>query len=355
MSADALTAEQLDHYYEMMPALAAAHASDGIFTPLATNPALYRAQLPENGWIEAHPDAANKRPVPPAQLADFGKFLVSNVPEMISELHSLAAPLLRRLVDLRYNEGKNVLWVGNHPEFDSIIYPIACAGLAGREISPAIDVPSRRITVMAKPLAWYDAVLEPAVEVVRNISNVALTAPGTESGSAVDRAVRDYINAQSVPMINDRLDEGMQEVALAFSGSTDKLIGKKIGLQRRLQYPASKRTYEEFLLREDVVVVPFATHRPADGTKRMVMSIGSPRQMQSIDDCDQLGEDIAHLSYRASGIITVQTKSKEHYRQQVADEGLGETVRELFAQARNYAKPFEDRNGGKPIIVGQAA
>ncbi len=351
MSAAEITPELLEHHYQIMPQLAGAHTGEGIFRLLETLPGEFPGQSPEDGFIPAFGDAIIDRELPPDVLIAFGSVLVSNTAEIITELQETADPLIQEIEALRFDEGKNVLWVGNHPEVDSIMFPMATMGLAMRQRSLALDRPTERLTVMAKPLAWYGVGTDPVVNIVRNISNVVLTAPGTESGVKIDPDLRAYINDHAVPHITERLDRGMQEMALSFSGSTDRLL-EVAGRQCRIQYTASDRT-ADFLLRDDVVVIPFATHRPDDKSGRMFMAIGAPRPMDGREDCVQLGKDIAHLSYRASGIPTVQTRSRKHYRELLHGKSYAQLTHELRELVHMYQAPYEDGNGDVLYLIGR--
>lgn len=306
------TPEQIEHYYEVMPDLAAAHATEGPFSLLDTDPLAFPAQEPINNHLEAERLHRARKSL--SELAIMASFLVPNIESLIEEATETLQPLIDDVSAQKFEDGKNVLFVGNHPSVDSIIHPELVIASAARNVCLANDDPQKRSIIVAKQLAWYGYAGVPGLELVRHFSKIAMTAPGTIGGKRLDAEVREYINADSIGHLEEDLAAGEQEVTFAFGGQTDRILNKPFGgskKQFRVQYSASPGT-KDLLSRPDVVVVPFATYQDPK-TKHMKIALAEPRPVADTDEAEDVGYEIAALAERISGIRTVQVPNKSEF------------------------------------------
>lgn len=349
----AFTPEQIEHYYEVMPDLAAAHATEGPFSLLETNPAEFPAQDPANNYLEAERLHRARKSL--SELALMASFLVPNTEPLIEEATETLEPLIDEISTQKFDHGKNVLFVGNHPSVDSIIHPELIVASAARHLCRANDDPQKRTIIVAKQLAWYGYAGVPGLELVRHFSKIAMTAPGTIGGKKLDAAVREYINADSVGNLEEDLATGEQEVTFAFGGQTDRVLNKPFGgrkKQFRLQYSASPGT-KELLARPDVVVVPFATYQDPV-SKHMKIALAEPRPVVDTDEAEDVGYEIAALAERISGMRTVQVPNKLEFAHMVEAKDFN-AMFDVYRKNRVKQEPHHKNSTRKVYELGMTS
>lgn len=349
-----LSPEQEQLFYETMPALASAHASDGPFNLLDTDPNRYGAQLPEIGFLPAYGPGERTKDLDDA--IEITSLFASNIGDIAQEIFDNNDKLLTQVEEAKYRDGKTVIFVGDHDSFDNIIYPDIALSYAMSLRDAETDKPKDRTTIMAKQLGWYGLGTEAVVELLLNYGNVALTAPGTISGKKTEEATRDYLNSWSLPQIQHQLAKVGAAVTFAYAGQTNRHVINPFTDETlfSVQFTPSKGSLE-FMMHPNVVVIPFATHR-AEASKRMTFAYGEPREISSMQEGLDLGDEIAYLSWRISGQHTIQAIDRKQFdmlSDQNPELGTIKAIRKIVADfARKNRERYQYDNPNGYYVVG---
>lgn len=329
-----LSHEHQQSYYETMPRLAGSHAGEGAFSLLDTNPLIYPAQLIDRGYLTANPPS--KREIDLDSAIEIASNYASNLRDIAIEIYEENGNLLDDIERIKYGERKTIIFVGDHDSFDNIVYPDMALALAEAMRHKATDRPDRRTIIMAKQLGWYGIGHASIVDMLQDYANIALTAPGTISGKATDEEIRQHINDIAVPKIVSNIEDGEGTVTFAYAGQTNRKIMNPLTDEPlfSVQYTPSSGSLD-LLTHPNVVVIPFATHRDL-ATKKMTFAYGEPRPLKEETEARELGDEIAYLSWRISGVHTVQALDKKQFDLLTAGHTSHSGRRSVLGVARAY-------------------
>jgi hypothetical protein len=341
----------LAHYHETLPLLAGAHTGAGsIYSLLPYDPAKHPFQ-------DIDCSLAAPRPLPPAgerqtidQRASLGRILVSNFTALPDEMATIGRPVLDANREAS-QAGLNTFFVGNHPEFDSIAFTIAISALANESLGYGLDRPERRIIPVSEAVKRYGLGDEAVVDILTDIAQVAFTAPGTERGRKLDKAVRDYINRRTLAALNAQFDaEESVELTMAYEGQTGKSLHIPGDGILQLQYTSSDGS-NQMMARPDVLTTPFATYKDPT-TKHLTIAYGQPRDITSVEEAKSLGDEIAYLSFVASGNLVWAAESVPLYRQAIGEKSPARLLGYLRQAVENIRR-FRDHPTYQHYVIGQ--
>lgn len=354
MSAEMLRAEQIERYYETMPEIVGVHTGSGsLFSYLPLDLQRFPFQAVDVSFI--HPGEYSELEGLPL-MENIGRFMITNLDQLVTGMTTTGLSILEAITVAKA-QGHNVILAGNHPEFDSIAYASAIPALAHVALG-GIDNPMERLIPVATGVKHYGLGENPVALLLANLAQTAFTAPGTERGKKIDEEIRDWINARTVAGIDQRLADPARpiEITMAYEGQTGRSRHIPGNGDLLFQYSASNGTLE-FLCRPDVLTIPFATHKDK-ATRHMTLTFGTPRHIQDTDDSTalakaaELGNEIAFLSYMASGSLVWQAPNPALWRKAIGERHI-EPLKEYAAQAWHNVRRYREHETYDHIVIGQ--
>lgn len=219
--------------------------ANSLFEPLPYNPALYSFQRFDSTFIEGKPAPYSllelyAESINRGAIEAFNQAVESDYPSLIEHIHQI-----------RTNENKNIIVITNHGELHDIAMVVGLLRTKYEAQYPSDGIDQRTGIVISKGIGVFNVPIlgKPAVEIVREIGDVFLSIPRTETFKDIDEDIRNTFNKGMLTKLYRWLDVAENRpglLAVVPSGSKD---------EKGILKPASSSTLK-LMCHSDSYVLP---------------------------------------------------------------------------------------------------